>query len=129
MVAVILSALVGYLVGLRQGTASQMTALHREAAGNLRQRVEALSLLRTGEPSKAINALEEEVDQLVLTISANEGHEEEALLPAKAYRSVVPPPASRAKALEATFTRLPAPKADQCSPALRRLMASGGSSK
>jgi hypothetical protein len=113
-----------YLAGLRQGQNAATRMLQIEAAGNLTQRIEALSLLRLGETSAAIADLEQQADQLTLGIAANEGAEKRVLLAAKAYRSLAPPPPSRSSELEAVFDTLPTPKPSDCGSALQRLLKS-----
>jgi hypothetical protein len=119
-VAAIIAA---FLAGVRQGQVSAMGMLQAGAAGNLTQRIEALSHLRMGETSEAIRGLEEEADQLTLSIAANEGADKAVLLGAKAYRTIVPPPASRSRELEAVFGILPEPKPSHCGAALQRLLS------
>lgn len=118
----------GYLAGLRQGQQQTMRMLQAEAAGNLTQRVETLSLLRLGDVSKATAHLEQEADQLTLGIARNQGADRRVLLTAKAYRSIVPAPASRAKDLSAVFDTLPTPKPSDCGSALQLLLKTGGTS-
>jgi hypothetical protein len=125
---VVLAAIAfGYLAGLLQGQKQMMRMLQTEAAGNLTQRVETLSLLRLGDVSKAIANLEQEADQLTLGIAGNQGADRRVLLTAKAYRSVVPPPMSRASDLAAVFDPLPTPKPSECGSALQLLLKSGAS--
>ena len=122
-VVILMVAAAGYLVGLQRGQSATMRALQVEAAGNLSQRIEVLSLLRTDEPLAAISRLEEEADQLTLTIGANAEADREVLVTAKAYRSAVPPPPSRQAQLAAVFAALPDPQPNKCSSALQKLLA------
>ena len=118
----------GYLAGLRQGQQQTMRMLQAEATANLTQRVETLSLLGLGDVSKAVANLEREADQLTLSIAGNQGADRRVLLTAKAYRSVVPPPASRAKDVAAVFDTLSTPKPSDCGSALQLLLKTGGPS-
>jgi hypothetical protein len=95
--------------------------LQSEAAGNLTQRLEALSLLRLDEATAAIARLEDEADQLALSIAANGGADRRALISAKAYRTVVPP-AARRDELNALFAALPPPEPAHCDSALRQFV-------
>lgn len=123
------AAAAGYLAGSRQGHQATIRALQTEAAGNLTQRIEALSLLQTGDVPTAIMRLEEEADQLTLSIASNDGADRRVLASAKAYRSVVPPPPSRAEELSAVFEAVPTLDPSQCSSALRTLLLSEGGSR
>lgn len=51
-----------FAVGQQQGHAAMITSLQVEAAGNLSQRIETLSLLRIGDTTAAIHRLETEAD-------------------------------------------------------------------
>jgi hypothetical protein len=125
---VLASIALGYLAGLRQSQQQIIIRLQVEAAANLTQRLETLSSLRLGDVSKALTNLEQEADQLTLGIAGNQGADRRVLLSAKAYRSVVPPPASRAKELAAVFDTLPEPRPSDCGNALQLLLKTGGTS-
>jgi hypothetical protein len=60
---------VGFLAGRSQQIEAMIESLQVEAAGNLTQRVEVLSLLRTGDVSGAITRLESEADLLTVNIA------------------------------------------------------------
>jgi hypothetical protein len=122
-VAVALAALIGFSAGSSRGVERCLEALGTEAAGNLVQRVEALSLIRTGDTPEALSALEAQVDPLALTLAANSGEHNAALLIAKAYRRAVPAQGSTKDALAIVLAGLPTPEPRFCSPALRKLMS------
>jgi hypothetical protein len=111
-----------YLAGLYQGQRRGIQMLQAEAAGNLTQRLEALSLLRLGEATAAVAGLEDEADQLALSIATNAAADRRVLISAKAYRSVVPPTAARRDELNALFATLPAPEPAHCDSALRKFV-------
>lgn len=119
----------GYLAGLREGQQQTIRRLQVEATANLTQRLETLSSLRLGDVSRALANLEQEADQLTLGIAGNQGADTRVLLSAKAYRSVVPPPPSRAKELGAVFDTLPTPQPADCGNALQLLLKSGAPSQ
>lgn len=122
ILTMVLAVLAGFAFGNRRASADTLSALQTEAEGNLTQRIEVLSLLRTDSLSRAIQMLEEQTDYLITTIAANPGHNRDALVMAKAYRMAVPPPASRAEELNRVFSQLPVPRREQCLPALRILI-------
>lgn len=115
----------GYLAGLREGQQQTIRRLQIEATANLTQRLETLSSLRLGDVSRALANLEQEADQLTVGIAANRGADTRVLLSAKAYRSIVPAPATRAKELAAVFDTLPTPQPRDCGNALQLLLKSG----
>lgn len=121
----VLAGAAGYLAGVWRGQSATMEALQREAAGNLTQRIEVLSLLRTGDEPLAITWLEEEADQLTLSIASNRFADRRVLSAAKTYRSVIPPPSSREQELAALFATLPVLDPSQCTTALRKLLLTG----
>lgn len=115
---------VGYLAGSREGQQATIRALQTEAAGNLSQRIEALSLLRLGDVSGAIARLEDEADQLTRTIASNPGSDRRVLAAAKTYLSAAPPSPSREKELAGALEGVPALDPSQCSTALKQLLLS-----
>ena len=123
LMVILMVAAAGYLVGLQRGQVATMRALQAEAAGNLSQRIEVLSLLRTDASLAAISRLEEEADQLAVSMGANATPNRDALVQAKAYRSAVPPPPARERELAAVFATVPDPKPSECSSALQKLLA------
>ena len=122
-VAVALAALIGFSAGSSRGVGRCLEALGTEAAGNLVQRIEALSLIRTGDTAEALTGLEAQVDHLALTLAASSGQHNAALSIAKAYRQAVPAQGSTSDELAMVLSRLPAPEPRYCSPALRTLMS------
>jgi hypothetical protein len=114
----------GYAVGSRQGHQSTIRALQTEAAGNLSQRIEILSLLRMNEVTPAVLRLDAEVDQLTRSIALNAGADRRALSYMKTYLSVVPPSAARTKELSAALDGVPVLEPGQCSSALKALLLS-----
>jgi hypothetical protein len=98
--------------------------LQINAAGNLTQRVEVLSLLRMGDVSGAITQLETEADSLTVSMAANRGADRQALAYVKTYLSVAPPSPARAGRLSPALEGVPILKLDQCNTALRALLAS-----
>jgi hypothetical protein len=115
----------GYWAGLRQGQQQAIAMLQIEATANLTQRLETLSSLRLGDVSRALANLEQEADQLTVVIAANREADTRVLLSAKAYRSIVPAPPTRAKELAAVFDTLPTPQPSDCGNALQLLLKSG----
>ena len=118
-----------YLTGVYHGQQRGIQLLQSEAAGNLTQRLEALSLLRMGDTVGAVARLEDEADQLAVSIATNPSADRRVLISAKAYRSVVPPSPARRDELTALFATVPAPQPVDCNSALRRFVfgADGGS--
>jgi hypothetical protein len=114
----------GYAVGRRQGHQTMISLLQVEAAGNLSQRIETLSLLRMGDVAGAISRLESEADQLTSTIAGNPDADQRALAFMKTYLSVAPPSASRGKQLSAALEGVPVLEPSKCSTALRALLLS-----
>jgi len=98
--------------------------MQAEAAGNLTQRIEVLSLLRMGEMPTAILRLESEADQLTRTIALNPGAHQHALAYVKTYLSVAPPSPSRAKELSTALEGVPVLEPGKCNSALKALLLS-----
>jgi hypothetical protein len=121
----------GYAAGHRQGHQRMIGALQIEAAGNLTQRIEALSLLRMSDVSAAIVRLESEADLLTQTIAQNPGADKHALAYVKTYLSVAPPSPSRAKELSTALEGVPVLEPGKCQSALKTLLLSarGGSAE
>lgn len=119
----------GYAVGSRQSHQAMITTLQTEAAGNLTQRIEALSLLRMDDVPAAILRLESEADQLTRSIASNRGADQRALAYVKTYLSVAPPTPSRAAELSSALEGVPVLEPGKCSTALKALLLSpkGGS--
>jgi hypothetical protein len=114
----------GYAAGQRQVHQAAIAMMHAEAAGNLTQRIEALSLLRMAEVPAAIDRLESEADQLTRTIAVNSGADKRALAFVKTYLSVAPPSPSRAEELSAILEDVPVLEPGECSSALKALLLS-----
>jgi hypothetical protein len=114
----------GYAVGRRDGHASLMGFLQMEAAGNLSQRIETLSLLRMGDASGAIKSLESEADVLTVNIANNQGADRSVLAHMKTYLSVAPPSPEREVALSAALAGVPVLEPGKCSTALKSLLLS-----
>jgi hypothetical protein len=120
----ILAGVGGYAAGSRQEHKATIGALQTEAAGNLIQRIEVLSLLRMGEVATAIPRVESEVDRLTRTIALNPGADKRALAYVKTYLSVAPPSPSRAKELSTALDGVPVLDPGKCNTALRALLLS-----
>jgi hypothetical protein len=101
-----------------------IASLQIEAAGNLTQRIEALSLLRMGDVTAAILRLESEADQLTQGIALNPGADKRVLAYVKTYLSVAPPAPSRAKELSTALDGVPTLDPSQCKTALKALLLS-----
>jgi hypothetical protein len=101
-------------------------ALQVEAAGNLNQRIEALSLLRIGDVPAAILRLENEADLLTRTIAGNPGADQHVLAFMKTYLSVAPPSPSREKGLSAALEGVPILEPGKCNTALKAFLLSPG---
>lgn len=125
----IAAGVAGYAAGSRQGHQAAIRALQTEAAGNLTQRIEVLSLLRMGEVPTAVLRLEGEADQLTRTIALNPGADQRALAYVKTYLSVVPPSPSRAKALSTALEGVPVLAPSKCDTALKALLLSAKGGK
>src|SRR5580765_4134761 len=117
----------GYAAGSRHGHQATIRSLQTEAAGNLTQRIEVLSLLRMGEVPPAILRLESEADQLTRTIALNPGADQRVLAYVKTYLSVAPPSPSRAKELSTALERVPVLEPSKCNSALKALLLSAKS--
>jgi hypothetical protein len=115
----------GYAVGSRRDHQRMISALQLEAAGNLTQRIEVLSLLRMGDVPTAILRLESEADQLTRSIARNPGADQRALAYVKTYLSVVPPSPSRAKELSTALEGVRVLEPSKCDTALKALLLSG----
>jgi hypothetical protein len=104
-------------------------ALQVEAAGNLTQRIEALSLLRLGDAQGAIAQLESEADTATTSIAQNPGADRRVLTYMKTYLSVAPPSPARAQALSTALEGVPVLEPGKCKTALKALLlsAKGGS--
>jgi hypothetical protein len=114
----------GYAAGSRQGHQTTIRALQTEAAGNLTQRIEVLSLLRMGDAPTDILRLESEADQLTRTIALNPGADRRVLAYVKAYLSVAPPSPSRAQELSTALEGVPVLEPGKCNSALKALLLS-----
>ena len=112
----------GFLWGRGQQIRGTINLLQIEAAGNLNQRIEVLSLLRTGDVSGAITQLESEADNLTVSVAANQGADRQALAYVKTYLSVAPPSPARAQRLSPALEGVPTLRLEQCRTALRALL-------
>jgi hypothetical protein len=115
---------VGFLSGRSEQIKATIALLQVEAAANLTQRIEVLSLLRMDDVPGAITRLESEADGLTTSIAANRGADQRALAYVKTYLSVAPPSASRARALSAALEGVPTLNPDKCETALKALLLS-----
>ena len=115
----------GYAAGSRQGHQAMIRSLQVEAAGNLAQRIESLSLLRIGDVPAAIQRLESEADRATITIAGNQGSDKRALAFMKTYLSVAPPSDSRAKDLSTALEGVPVLEPGNCPSPLKALLLSG----
>ena len=112
----------GYLAGNQRGHAATIAALQTEAAGNLSQRVEALSLLRLEDVPAAISRLEAEADKLGRSIAQNPYADQRVLAVLKTYLTVAPPSAARAATLSPALEGVPILEPSQCDTGLKRLL-------
>ena len=112
----------GFMWGRGQQIWANIAVLQGDAAGNLTQRVEVLSLLRMGDVSGAITQLERETDSLTVSMAANPGVDRPALAYVKTYLSVAPPSPARAQRLSPALEGVPTLKLEQCRTALRALL-------
>lgn len=121
----------GFLSGRSQQIEATIRMLQIEAAGNLVQRIETLSLLQMGDVDGAIARLESEADGLTVSIASNPGSDQRALAYMKTYLSVVPPSQSRARALEPSLAEVATLGPSQCETALKALLiaAQSGSTR
>ena len=115
---------IGFVAGRSQQIRAMIQMLQVEAAGNLTQRVEVLSLLRMGDVSGAITHLESEADVLTVNMAGNRGADRQALAYMKTYLAVVPPSPARAQQLSPALEGVPTLKLEQCRTALKALLAS-----
>ena len=98
--------------------------LQVNAAGNLIQRIETLSLLRVGDVPGAINRLESEADSLTVSMAANPGADQYAIAYMKTYLSVAPLSPDRDKALSAALAGVPVLEPGKCNTGLKALLLS-----
>ena len=117
----------GYAAGSRRSQQALVASLQIEAAGNLTQRIEVLSLLRMGNVPTAIANLESEADQLTQSIALNPGADQRVLAYVKTYLTVAPPSPSRAKELSPLLDGVPTLDPSKCKTALRALLLSAKS--
>ena len=115
---------VGYVAGRNQQHRAMIDLLQINAAGNLTQRVEVLSMLRMGDVPGAITQLETEADSLTVTMAANPGVDRQALAYVKTYLSVAPPSPARAQRLSPALEGVQTLTLDQCQTALKALLVS-----
>jgi len=101
-----------------------IASLQLEAAGNLSQRIETLSLLRVGNAQGAINRLESEADLLTVTIAKNPDADQRVLSYMKTYLSVAPPSPDRGKKLSPVLAGVPILEPGNCQTGLRELLLS-----
>jgi hypothetical protein len=116
------AAAAGYAVGSRQSQQAIIQSLQVEAAGNLTQRIETLSLLRLGDAPAAILRLEDEADQLAQSIALNAGADKRVLAYFKTYLTVAPPSPARAMALSTALEGVATLEPSQCKTALQALL-------
>lgn len=114
----------GYALGSRQGHEAIIRSLQTEAAGNLTQRIEVLSLLRMGNSSTAIQRMEGETDLLTRTIASNPGADQRALAFMKTYLSVARPSPAREKELAVALADVPVLEPAKCNSALKAFLLS-----
>lgn len=114
----------GLALGQRQGYHWTIKSLQVQAAGNLVQRIEVLSLLRIGDVNDAIKRLESEADTLTSTIALNQGANPRALAYMKTYLSVAPPSSDRDQALSAALVGVPVLEPGECNTGLKALLLS-----
>jgi hypothetical protein len=114
----------GYAVGRRQAHQAVIGLLQVEAAGNLSQRIETLSLLRMSDVRGAIDRLESEADGLTVSIANNPGADQRVLAFMKTYLSVVPPLAGREQALAKALEGVPILEPGKCNTGLKALLLS-----
>jgi len=121
----------GFVSGRSQQIGAMIRMLQVEAAGNLTQRIEVLSLLRMGDMPGAITRLESEADILTVNIAANRGADRQALAYMKTYLSVAPPSPPRAQQLSPALDGVPTLNLDQCRTGLKALLSAnrGGPGK
>jgi len=120
----LLTGVAGFAVGQRQGHQALIGSLQVEAAGNLGQRIETLSLLRIGDVQGAIHRLESEADTLTVSIANNPGADRRALSYMKTYLSVAPLSPDRDKTLSAALAGVPVLEPGECKTGLRALLLS-----
>lgn len=115
---------VGYLAGRSRQIQATVKMLQVNAAGNLIQRIETLSLLRVGDVPGAINRLESEADGLTVSMAANPGADQHAIAYMKTYLSVAPVSPDRDKALSAALAGVPVLEPGKCNTGLKALLLS-----
>ncbi len=115
----------GFVFGKGLGFKAVVQRMQLEAAGNLSQRIEVLSMLQMGDVSAAITQLEREADLLTTGIAANPGANTRVLAAVKTYLSVAPPSAARAAALSSALSGVSVLQPRNCATALRALLESG----
>lgn len=119
--ALLIGSTIGYAVGNQKGRSTALRMLTIEAGGNLTQRLEVLSLMRSGNPDRAITELEDQVDTLTLTLAANRV-QPKVLSTVKAYRAIIPSHDRRAE-LDAILADVPDLGDADCPSAVRAFLA------
>jgi len=114
----------GLLFGRGLGFSDVVKRMQQEAAGNLSQRIEVLSMLQMGNVTSAITQLEREADLLTTGIASNPGANTRVLAYVKTYLSAAPPSPSRATALSAALAGVSVLEPSNCKTALRTLLES-----
>jgi hypothetical protein len=120
----LLTGVAGFAAGQRQGHQAMIGSLQVEAAGNLGQRIETLSLLRVGDAQGAINRLESEADTLTVSIANNPGADQRVLASMKTYLSVAPLSPAREKTVSAALAGVSVLEPGECKTGLRALLLS-----
>jgi hypothetical protein len=120
----IVAGAVGYLAGSSRQIQTTIQMLQVNASGNLIQRIEALSLIRTGDVPAAITRLESEADTLTTSMAANAGADQRALAYMKTYLSVAPPSPDRDKGLSVALAGVPVLEPGECNTGLKALLLS-----
>jgi len=117
---------VGYVVAHNQEFSTGMERLRVETAGNITMRVQALSLLRTGDIDGAIKSIEDSMDQGIRTLPLSQDYaqlpsgSQRSLMVAKIYRTAFPP---KSADVASTLAPVPLISADHnyCSAALAKI--------
>lgn len=117
---------VGYVVAHNREFSAGMERSRVETAGNIALRVQALSLLRTGDIDGAIESIEQSVDRGICTLPMLQDYAEmpngsqRSLMVAKIYRTAFPP---KSADVAATLAPVPLISADHncCSAALAKI--------
>jgi hypothetical protein len=118
---------IGVAVGNQWTFRWMMAQLGIEVQGNLTLRVEALARMRTGDLAGGIVFLEDAADRAFLTLPQGRKWSElpeglqSTLMMAKAYRTVFPPQDPTPELLSG-LSKVPLPKADYCSPAMKEVL-------